>query len=207
MSTTTTTPTTPLNSRDALYRNVALGAVVVCPIIILIPPRKIDIYTVALTAGFFAGGNHLAAHYTGTSILQRFGNRMEHMSSHALPPKALETQRRLKEEREKREAGTLARDVARLEAADDRGVLAEVRRKEAEHKERGLLEKVWMGREGPDWKAKRDLKEKEALDEGRGYGGLIMDQIWEVWSWGKDKVEEVKEVDEKVVQERKEGKK
>mgnify|MGYP001357363367 FL=1 len=86
-------------------------------------------------------------------------------------------------------------------------VISEVRRKEAEDKERGLLEKGGMGGEGPDWKAKRDLKEKEALDEGRGYGGLIMDQIWEVWSWGKDKVEEVKEVDEKVVQERKEGKK
>ncbi|PVH74581.1 hypothetical protein DL98DRAFT_349450, partial [Cadophora sp. DSE1049] len=153
---------------EALYHNIALGALIVCPIIILIPPRKVDIYTVALTAGFFAGGNHLAAHYTGTSIAQRFGNRMESMSSHALPPKALETQRRLKEERERRDAGPLA----------------------AEDKERGLLKKVWMGGEGPDWKAKRDQKEKEALDEGRGYGGLIMDQIWEVWSWGKDKVEE-----------------
>ncbi|KAH7377496.1 hypothetical protein BKA64DRAFT_253241 [Cadophora sp. MPI-SDFR-AT-0126] len=206
MSTTTTT-TPPSNSRESLYRNVALGAVIVCPIIILIPPRKIDIYTVALTAGFFAGGNHLAAHYTGTSIAQRFGNRMESMSSHALPPRALETQRRLREERERREAGTLTSPTSTLDAADDKGVLAQVRKKEAEDKERGLLEKVWMGGEGPDWKAKRDQREKEALDEGRGYGGLIMDQIWEVWSWGKDKVEEVKEVDEKVVQEKKEGKK
>jgi hypothetical protein len=60
-----------------------------------------------------------------------------------------------------------------------------------------------MGNEGDDWKQKRDQKEKEALEEGRGYGGLIMDQIWEVWNWGRDKAEEVKEIDEKVVAEKK----
>jgi hypothetical protein len=67
-----------------------------------------------------------------------------------------------------------------------------------------------MGGEGDDWKAKRDAKEKEALEEGKGYGGLIMDQIWEVWNGGKEKVEQIKEEDEKVVAERKgkkEGKK
>jgi len=35
---------------------------------------------------------------------------------------------------------------------------------------------------------------------------LIMDQIWEVWNGGKEKVEQIKEEDEKVVAERK-GKK
>ncbi|XMA20451.1 hypothetical protein WAI453_013242 [Rhynchosporium graminicola] len=214
MSTTTTSlpPSRTLSSRDELYRNVALGAVIVCPIIILIPPRKVDIYTVALTAGFFAGGNHLSAHYTGASIVQRFASRVESLGSQSLPLKAVETQRRLKEERERRDAGTLEGriGVGKIEGAGREkvdGVLAELRAKEAENKERGLLEKVWMGGEGKDWKAKRDAKEKEALDEGRGYGGLIMDQFWEVWSWGKDKVEEVKEIDEKVVEERKEGKK
>jgi hypothetical protein len=44
------------------------------------------------------------------------------------------------------------------------------------------------------------------LAEGRGYGGLILDQIWEVWNWGQVKAEEVKEIDEKVVQEKKEEK-
>ncbi|KAH7305711.1 hypothetical protein BKA65DRAFT_199616 [Rhexocercosporidium sp. MPI-PUGE-AT-0058] len=207
MSTTAPTSPSPLNSRDTLYHNIALGALIVCPIVILIPPRKLDIYTVALTAGFFAGGNHLASHYTGASIAQRFATRMESMSNHNLPPKAMETQRRLKEERERRDTGGLANPLIRINTADDKGVLAEMRRKENEEKERGLLEKVWMGNEGSDWKAKRDQKEKEALDEGRGYGGLIMDQIWEVWSWGKDKAEDVKEIDEKVVQEKKEGKK
>ena len=49
---------------------------------------------------------------------------------------------------------------------------------------------------------------RRALEEGRGYGGLITDQIWEVWNWGKDKVEVVKEKDEEVVKKREEdGKK
>jgi hypothetical protein len=44
------------------------------------------------------------------------------------------------------------------------------------------------------------------LEEGKGYWDLITDQIWEVWSGGKEKVEEIKKKDEKVVEERKEGK-
>lgn len=66
---------------------------------------------------------------------------------------------------------------------------------------KGVLEKVWMGGEGEDWKQQRDRKEKEALEEGRGYGGLIADQIWEVWNWGRGEVEKVREVDERVVAE------
>ncbi|KAL2075098.1 hypothetical protein VTL71DRAFT_40 [Oculimacula yallundae] len=205
---TTTTPTTPpLNGREELYRNVALGAVIVCPIIILIPPRKVDFYTVALTAGFFAGGNHLAAHYTGASIAQRFGSRLSSFGNHELSPKAMESQRRLKEEKERRTAG-FGNIVAKGQGeVGEKGVLAELRNKEEQDRQRGLLEKVWMGDEGPDWKAKRDQREKEALEDGRGYAGLIMDQFREVWTWGKDKAEEVKEIDEKVVEEKKEGKK
>lgn len=52
--------------------------------------------------------------------------------------------------------------------------------------EKGVLEKIWMGDAEPDWKEKRDQKEREALREGGGgYWGLITDQIGEVWSGGK----------------------
>ncbi|KAN0098181.1 hypothetical protein V8E51_013844 [Hyaloscypha variabilis] len=191
-------PSTTLDpsSRANLIHNVSLGALVICPIIILLPPRKLDIYTLGLLSGMFAGGNQLSKEYTGTSILQRFGNRLESISGHELPPKAREMQARLKEEKLRRAEG--------IESVRRKGEeLAERNRVE---KERGLLEKVWMGGESEDWKAKRDQKEKEALEEGKGYGGLIMDQIWEVWNWGREKTEEIKEKDEKVVAERKEGK-
>ena len=41
-----------------------------------------------------------------------------------------------------------------------------------------------VGREREDWKARRDAREREALEDGSGYGGLIRDQIWEVWNAG-----------------------
>ncbi|KAE9373942.1 hypothetical protein N431DRAFT_439033 [Stipitochalara longipes BDJ] len=190
------------SSRANLVHNISLGALIVCPIIILLPPRKLDIYTLGLLSGMFAGGNQLSKEYTGTSILQRFGNRLESVSGRELPPKAREMQARLKEEKARRADG--------IESVRRKGEeLAERSRVEKEKKEkedRGLLEKVWMGSEGEDWKAKRDQREKEALEEGKGYGGLIVDQIWEVWNWGREKTEEIKEKDEKVVAERKEGK-
>jgi hypothetical protein len=52
------------------------------------------------------------------------------------------------------------------------------------------LQKLWYGEEGDDWKPKRDEREKKALEEGKGYGDLIMSQIWEVWNWGKTGEEE-----------------
>ena len=169
---------------------------IVCPLIIAIPPRKLDIYTIALLSGTFVGGNQLAQEYTGRSILTRVQDRMESISAPKLPSKALEVQAKLREERAMRE-GLVPK------GEDVKTVLEEIRKKEQEKKERGLLEKVWMGAEGNDWKEKRDQKEKEALEDGRGYGGLIVDQIWEVWNWGKDQNEEIKEIDKKVIEEQK----
>ncbi|PBP17149.1 hypothetical protein BUE80_DR012060 [Diplocarpon rosae] len=207
----TTTPAAPspaTTSREALIHNLSLGALIVCPIIILIPPRKLDIYTVFLTAGFFAGGNELAREYTGKSIASRFGSRVTSIVGQDLPPKALETQRLLREEKAAR-AKAAGREDPGQEAEGISKVMEAVWRKEAANRteveskakeeEKGLLRKVWYGAEGPDWKAKRDKREKEALEQGRGYGGLIVDQIYEVWGWGKGKAEEVKEIDEKVV--------
>ncbi|CAJ2508180.1 Uu.00g093660.m01.CDS01 [Anthostomella pinea] len=49
----------------------------------------------------------------------------------------------------------------------------------------GVLDKIWMGDETPDWKEKRDRREKKALSEGGdGIWGLITEQIWEVWNQG-----------------------
>jgi hypothetical protein len=127
------------------------------------------------------------------------------VSGRELPPKAQEMQIRLREEKIRREEA-LAGGIGEVRRKGEE--LAERVRLEKEQKEkedRGLLEKVWMGSEGEDWKQQRDKREKEALEEGKGYGGLIMDQIWEVWNWGRNKTEEIKEKDEKVIEERKAG--
>ena len=45
--------------------------------------------------------------------------------------------------------------------------------------ERGVVKRVWMGKEGEDWVEERKRREDEALTEGRGYGGLIVEYIRE----------------------------
>jgi hypothetical protein len=140
-------------------------------------------------------------------MLERFGNRLERLSGSELPPKAKEMQTRLREEKLRREEAAIGgiEDVRRK--GEELSRLREQERVQKE-KERGLLEKVWMGNEGDDWKEKRDRREREALEEGKGYWDLIKEQIWDVWSSSEKKVEELKEVDERVVEEKKkEGKK
>lgn len=137
-------------------------------------------------------------------MVTRAQERMASIASPSLPPKALETQRRLKEER-------LQQQVAALKPAEEEraGVVEELRRvqeREERRGQRGLVKRLWLGDEDEDWKAKRDQREKEALESGEGYGGLIMGQIKEVFGGAKEKLEEVKEIDEEVVKARKEEK-
>lgn len=128
---------------------------------------------------------------------------MESVSGRDLPPKAQEMQLRLREEKARR-GEALAGGIENVRRKGEE--LAERTRVEKETKERGLLEKAWMGSEGDDWKEKRDRREKEALEEGKGYWDLITDQIWDVWNWGGKKAGELKEKEQKVIEERKEGK-
>ncbi|CAD6443836.1 c6353cef-bfcd-4023-ae6b-d6a8bcf6624b [Sclerotinia trifoliorum] len=204
----------PANPRTTpLLHNASLAALIICPIVMMIPPRKMDVYTFALMGTTFIGGNHLAYEYTGVSMMTRIQNRVASFSGTELPEKAKETQRRIREAQEKKrmeESGKFVGTIFKSqEGAKGEGVLealekrsagqSTVKKVQGEGKE-SVLEKIWLGGEGKDWKEKRDQKEKEALEAGKGYGDLIMEQIWEVWNGGKKKVEEVKEVDEKVVE-------
>jgi hypothetical protein len=51
-----------------------------------------------------------------------------------------------------------------------------------------------MGNEEEGWKERRLREEQKALDEGKGYGDMIKEHIWEVWNWGdaKKKTDEEK---------------
>ncbi len=64
------------------------------------------------------------------------------------------------------------------------------------------LRKVWMGSEKAGWKERRLAEEQEKISQGEGYGGMIMDQIWEVWNWGREKGEELERREEEVPRER-----
>lgn len=62
---------------------------------------------------------------------------------------------------------------------------------------------IWMGGETEGWKERRLREEQEKIEQGEGYGSMIMDQIWEVWTWGKKQGEELKEKDQEALESKK----
>lgn len=46
---------------------------------------------------------------------------------------------------------------------------------------RSLLRQLWMGDEEPGWQRRRLERERRELESGKGYGDIIMEQVWEVF--------------------------
>jgi hypothetical protein len=177
-STTTPPPTAP--DRQAQYRQVihytSISALLLCPTLILLPPRKLDIYTVLLLSSTGLAGNQLVREYTGRSIAER----LREMGREGA-----------EERRSRKEKAVLVRERG---GGDMSKMVAATARRGDGDGEGGAEKTVGpttaavlrAGREREDWKARRDAREKEALEDGKGYGGLITDQIWEVWNWGRE---------------------
>lgn len=165
------TPQVPLTPEERLAieqqakyqritRNLAIGGLIVCPVIALLPPRKLDLYTLSLGVGFYFSADHLCTLRTGRGLVQQ----LSPARAVDLPTeRAKEVQRILREEREKSRK-TLERQ---------------------EPQEKSLLGKIWMGDEKEGWKERRLEEEKKALEEGKTYTDMIFEQIWEVLNWDK----------------------
>lgn len=97
------------------------------------------------------------------------------MFASGLPEKARRNQELMRLERERREA---------LLPEAERKALQEAREKK-EAASRGIVSRIWMGDEKEDWRKERAKREKETLENGEGYGTLIMDQVKEVFSSSK----------------------
>lgn len=191
---------TPSSADKTQYlHHAAVAGLVISPALILLPPRKFDVYTVGLLTCTFVSANHLTYHYSGRSFATRWSERVNSMfATDGLPPKARLIKEQLRLEREERERKQLEGRLkaAQLSGTDPRSIMEEAESKLQGSRERNAIQKIWYGKEGDDWKQKRDEREKKALEEGKGYGDLIMDQIWEVWNWGQPSVKG-KEEDEK----------
>jgi hypothetical protein len=177
MTTSTSQPPSQTDTTKLLH-NISLAAIIICPALILLPPRKLDIYTITLLSGTLLGGNQLVSEYTGRSIVTRiedFGARRT------------------------------------VEREEYKGKIAELRKEpltrrpdvQLGEKKGGVLEEVRKLEGKSEWKEERDRREKEAEEEGRGYGDLIMDQVWEVWNWRKRKSDG--DEDEKAEEDNKNG--
>ncbi|KAJ4376234.1 hypothetical protein N0V83_001517 [Neocucurbitaria cava] len=128
MATPTQQPPIPPEQRLALEqqaryeritRNLAIGGVILCPLIAILPPRKLDLYTFSLGIGFYLSADHLVTLRTGRGLVQN----LSPLRAVELPTeRARETQRILAEEREK---GRRALDRKERRLEEERKALEE----------------------------------------------------------------------------------
>lgn len=183
---------TPKQSTDEFRKNVihytSWACLIAGPVILLLPPRKLDIYTFGALLGTFAGANEVSREQTGISMIERMGKRFAE-TTNALPPQAMELQRRrINELKEKKNLQSIEKIIGKnnLPGESTKEELSEKSKKSS-----NFWSKVWMGGEGENWKEERLRKEREALESGKGYFDLIMEQVWEVWN--NDELEKKKD--------------
>ncbi|KAL4883387.1 hypothetical protein BJY04DRAFT_25265 [Aspergillus karnatakaensis] len=193
---TPTEPTTTTPNREADFKrfkdNAAIAFLITSPILLAIPPRRLNPSAIFHISAFTISLNHVTANYTGKSILDRLSDRIISRSTHNPAPSFLATGETAGLPTEKaREIHAKIRE-AREARIKDENLGREEREKllaRQEH-ERGVVERVWMGNETGGWKERRLREEQKALDEGKGYGDLIKEHIWDVWTWGESRKEE-----------------
>lgn len=193
MSSSSPPPSSSIDSARAqaqLIHAVSIACVVLCPVILALPPRKLDVYSVALVSSTLVGGNQLAHEYTGRSIVARIKEvgtpqprripipTQDNAIDHGLVSRVSGST--IGRETDRRNAEPFAETKTNLTTR----ILDEVQKTKAEEEQKRVLSQT---RKKSQWKRERDEREKEALEEGKGYGDMISEQIWEVWNWGKDK--------------------
>ncbi|KIV93636.1 hypothetical protein PV10_04834 [Exophiala mesophila] len=161
---------------DSFVNTVTLATLFVAPALIALPPRKLDFYTFSLASVWI-----LSANYRGTFS--------------GLKPSFLGMPAKAREIQEQQRMMAQAREQKRL--LEESGYAADTKSK------KGTLlgekaKEIWMGGETEGWKERRLKEEQEKIDQGEGYGSMIMDQIWDVWNQGKKYDEETgKEIEKK----------
>ncbi|KAI9883272.1 MAG: 40S ribosomal protein S4 [Watsoniomyces obsoletus] len=159
-----------------LQRKASIALLFACPVIMALPPRKLDFYTFGLGAMWLWSANRVTLNQSGRSILQHLGDRQPSFLSSNVPPEKPE------EVRER-----LAREGLLRAQPSGQG---------SERKENmGFMGRTWLGDEKEGWRKKRLEEDRLALQEGKGYADLIMEQIREVWTGEKTKKEGEKRSD------------
>ncbi|KAJ5952752.1 uncharacterized protein N7479_011165 [Penicillium vulpinum] len=187
-------------AREADYKRfknyAAYTFLIGAPILIALPPRKLDPLTVLVLCSFGASANHIVHERTGRSIVDRIDARISRIQGpfSSLPSeRALEIQERLRAARDAQlrqaEHDQLQAQILSLSDKQrrepDAGLMEEIQKLKARQaQEEGVMQRVWMGGESEGWKERRLREEQKALSEGKGYGDLIQEHIWDVWTWG-----------------------
>ncbi|EEQ84440.1 uncharacterized protein BDCG_01245 [Blastomyces dermatitidis ER-3] len=183
-SSSTTIATLPARDRAAdfeKFKNFASYTFLfAAPVFIALPPRKLDFYTFSLGAAFLVSANRLSSVHTGSSIVghirsRTVGENRPNVFRDLPTPQAeaMQAQLRAARDAEIREGKIVGEELERL------------KRRQEKEKEMNIVKKVWMGGEREGWKERRRREELKALEEGKGYGDLIKEHIWDVINWGQ----------------------
>lgn len=163
--------------READYLRFKHYAAVTClvaaPVLIALPPRKLDHYAVLQVSAFGMSVNYLIRERTGRGIVGHIGAQLAG-STQDLPSEraqAVQAQIRAARDAQIRDGTTVGDELEKLQARQRR--------------DQGLAERIWMGNETEGWKERRMQEEQKALSEGKGYGDLIKEYVSDVWSRGK----------------------
>ncbi|TLD19856.1 hypothetical protein PspLS_09576 [Pyricularia sp. CBS 133598] len=157
----------PFHGTHPVYHYTALGVAGLGLLALALPPRTWGFRSTLLSSSVFISSNQLAHDYTGRSFVQRWGERTEKLEAAINSGDSDET-RRIKE-------AIRAEKLRRREALPEE----ERRRLEALDRARDKSKSSWFR----EW----DEKEKQALADGRGYGGLIMDTVREAFGVDEEK--------------------
>ena len=163
---TTTSPSSPPKSATSSpsshpFRPVFLTLLVACPVLALLPPRKLDLYTFTLSGAWVYSATELAySHPRRMRLQQQAHLRMMDMGAG-----------------EGEDGGHLQPEAGEEKRGDEQVGNGETEGGGV----RGIFRKVWMGDEKAGWQERRLEREKEELESGKGYGDLIMEQVREVF--------------------------
>lgn len=193
--------TTPeaIAQQKKIVHYTSLAAVVVCPLLIALPPRKFDKYTVAALISTGLGANQLVREQTGWSVSQRISYEVKRIANmeEAMPStRAEEVRALLRAEKAAREANSQRGMPASTTTSEEirEMVMKEREEKKAQGQDTSVLDALIAKEENEskksEWKKKRDEYERKALDEGKSYADMIIEQIWDVWSWGTGKAKD-----------------
>ena len=142
---------TPPETRDYVkaLHNTAIFAVVACPVLALLPPRKFDVYTFGLGGATLFSANYLLREQTGRSAWQHISGRGQKA---LVPPMQSSVVPAMEQANLNRELQYEDQELRRLR--DDKAA--------------SVTEEIKSQREV--WKVEREKEIQEDIEEGKGLG-------------------------------------
>lgn len=168
---------------ERFKKYTAYTFLIASPVLLALPPRKLDPLAVVNISAFAISANYITGQRTGRSIVERIESRIarpQNFSTFADLPsdraRQLQEQMRAARDAQVREGSVVGEELEKLKAR--------------QRQDQGVAQRVWMGGESEGWMERRLKEEQKAIEEGKGYGDLIQEYIWDVWNWGKKEEED-----------------